>query len=276
MRYSYDMRITLVNSSAARRRPGRNVGGFTRVKSFGGPRAQFVRTHAFTLIELLVVIAIIAILAALLVPSLKQALEQARVVTCQSNMRQVGLALSMYAREHDESFPDYWYNASPSPNTDVENQPWTRILGPYIGVTTDGHYFGPDTADIFVCPKITDLVQAGPTFVPGRQQWYYELAQPLFTVWGNKPSTDDYAPFAFKLITAWCSGSGGVSTTFDWYPFSFPNYLHFGGGNLLLADGHAELATYQDAISQTDGVDRNTHDLKGTVTSPRFAFYEGP
>jgi prepilin-type N-terminal cleavage/methylation domain-containing protein len=59
----------------------------------------------FTLIELLVVIAIIAILAAMLMPALEQARRQARMVTCKSNLRQIGLGFTMYTNSWDGYYP---------------------------------------------------------------------------------------------------------------------------------------------------------------------------
>lgn len=68
---------------------------------------------AFTLIELLVVIAIIGILAGILMPALTASRERARITTCKSNLRQLMLAVHMYASGYDEFLPvdDYPHNS---------------------------------------------------------------------------------------------------------------------------------------------------------------------
>jgi prepilin-type processing-associated H-X9-DG protein/prepilin-type N-terminal cleavage/methylation domain-containing protein len=66
-----------------------------RIYDFGSPRFK----TSFTLIELLVVVAIIAVLLAMLLPSLNQAREQGRLVVCASNARQINFAFQNYSSE---------------------------------------------------------------------------------------------------------------------------------------------------------------------------------
>ncbi|MBC7289450.1 MAG: DUF1559 domain-containing protein, partial [Armatimonadetes bacterium] len=81
----------------------------------------------FTLIELLVVIAIIAILAAILFPVFARAREKARQASCMSNLKQLALAMLMYAQDYDENLPlsltapgDWW------------NDTWKARISPYV------------------------------------------------------------------------------------------------------------------------------------------------
>ncbi len=60
---------------------------------------------AFTLVELLVVIAVIAILAALAFPAFQRVIESGRATACTGNLRQLGVALSVYLGEHDNLMP---------------------------------------------------------------------------------------------------------------------------------------------------------------------------
>lgn len=62
------------------------------------------RGKGFTLIELLVVIAAIALLMAILVPSLQRARRQTKAIVCQSNLRQWGSIFFMYSEDHDSYF----------------------------------------------------------------------------------------------------------------------------------------------------------------------------
>jgi prepilin-type processing-associated H-X9-DG protein len=79
------------------------------------------------LIELLVVIAIIAILAAILFPVFAQAREKARQASCQSNLKQLGMATQMYKQDYDETYPML-------ENTPPQRYTVANMLDPYIKV----------------------------------------------------------------------------------------------------------------------------------------------
>src|SRR5918997_5563760 len=84
------------------------------------------RRPAFTLIELLVVIAIIAILAAILFPVFAQARDKARGSTCLSNLKQMGLAITMYIQDNEG------YPMMSSPSAQVPRTRWPDYIFPYV------------------------------------------------------------------------------------------------------------------------------------------------
>lgn len=82
------------------------------------------QSRAFTLVELLVVIAIIAILAALLLPSLQKAREQAKTAFCLSNQKQIALAITLYCDTYENKHPLF---------TDVSiGANWHRHIWPFL------------------------------------------------------------------------------------------------------------------------------------------------
>src|SRR6267142_6381490 len=76
-------------------------------------RARSKKSSAFTLVELLVVIAIIAVLIAILLPVVSLARERASRVGCASNLRQLGMALVMYAGDNRNKYPRVDQNPTP-------------------------------------------------------------------------------------------------------------------------------------------------------------------
>lgn len=108
---------------------------------------------AFTLIELLVVIAIIAILAALLLPALSAAKEKARSIFCVSNLRQMAIAITLYADDNRDALIPAEYNVSKGAKYE---DGWPTILynGKYLPAPKSATFFDVPTAkSVFRCPS---------------------------------------------------------------------------------------------------------------------------
>lgn len=88
---------------------------------------QIVRSPGtgFTLVELLVVVAIVGLLGALAVPVVGQSLSAAKRAGCASNMRQIGIAMHLYAQDHDGWLPESSHVST--------SRSWIYTLEPYLG-----------------------------------------------------------------------------------------------------------------------------------------------
>jgi len=95
------------------------------------------RSRGFSLVELSVVIAIIGILAAILFPVFAQTREAARRASCQANLHQIGLALHLYAQDHDGRFPPRHHDLRP-------------LVRPYL-----------NSVSVFACPSDANGVAVG-------------------------------------------------------------------------------------------------------------------
>ncbi len=129
---------------------------------FTQPRPQ---KRGFTLIELLVVIAIIAILAAILFPVFQKVRENARKASCQSNEKQIGLAMIQYSQDNDELLVVGWfgpqgYGTSSAAGTANPKYKWMDAIYPFV-----------KSVGVFHCPDDSGNLIPGATgtYVPQSQ-----------------------------------------------------------------------------------------------------------
>jgi len=113
--------------------------------------AQRRRASAFTLVELLVVIGIIALLISILLPSLNRARQAAQSVVCQSNLRQIGVALRLYAGANRDYLPPAYFVNNPNMG---QSTLWHLSLRAMLSKRGDGTFStqGITTLD-FRCPS---------------------------------------------------------------------------------------------------------------------------
>jgi prepilin-type N-terminal cleavage/methylation domain-containing protein/prepilin-type processing-associated H-X9-DG protein len=153
---------------------------------------------AFTLIELLVVIAIIALLLAVLVPSLKKAKQQAQAVICLSRLKQWGILYIIYANDYKSSLPIGW-NSGKMWMTDLLN-------------------YYQNTDDLRLCPAATKFLSEIPGNTAGEfTAWgvYGENGYPIPS-WGEKGMYGSYSVNAWTHNPLDTGVPGTYNTPVEW------------------------------------------------------------
>ena len=189
------------------------------------------KTKGFTLIELLVVIAIIAILAAILFPVFARAREKARQSACQSNLKQIGLALKMYTQDYDETNLRMYFG------TGSMAYRWHQAVQPYMKST-----------DMFRCLTSGQLVDpySGLYMCYGMNSFNFD-ANPATSFWYGPADADIRDPAGTIWVTDSMNPSDptqgsyyvGGGATFS-QPVTRVAYRHNEMFNALWYDGHVK------------------------------------
>lgn len=197
--------------------------------------------RGFTLIELLVVIAIIAILAAILFPVFARAREKARQSSCQSNLKQIGLAWHMYAQDYDETH--VMSDTNIGGGIRDQRPLWTDALQPYI-----------KNAQLFVCPSDAARVMSG-GYAPVQQVttgygvYCFHFGQPMarYSYPAQVVIIVDATGFRTH-VPAFTQGMSGSTSCADG-SIGFVHRRHNDMANWLYMDGHVKADNPQSLYS---------------------------
>lgn len=207
---------------------------------------------AFTLIELLVVVAIIGILASILFPVFARARENARRASCMSNMKQIGLAVIQYTQDYDEKYPvastNVIYNFA---TTTTDSSPFQELY-PYMKSwqILNCPSASPGTSSLPYGNNSTNYLLNGVIFRINTSLSMSAISQP-----SGRILLSEYSQlFSYSVIRPYAVGAAYIY----WIPTNLYSGIHFDGGNLLFADGHAKWRKQASICASDFGLLNNT------------------